>query len=168
MKRLLIAAALAAFPAVAQAGVGLTWQAGGTFTSPNGHYIPPFGLPTLDFHLQGGTVIQLNALDLVYGLPRKAVDVGGDFFVTTRRLKVNEDIGGVIQPGGRLEIATDTSFSAVAGSALFQLRMGAQTAKGMGFGIYVVPGLGAALGQDGEADLDVSGALQISTWMNKD
>ena len=176
MKRLLVAAALAVVPAAAHAGMGLTWQAGGTFNSPNGHYINVFGLPTLDFHQQGGMVIQVNAMDLIYGLATKtldangdtsrAVDLAGGVYFTTRRYKVSEDIGGVIQPGARLEVQTNTGFDPLAVTAQAQVRMGAQAQKGMGFGIYVVPGIGAGLGQDGEADLIMSAGLQISTWLN--
>ena len=56
------------------------------------------------------------------------------------------------------------------------MRMGAQAAKGMGFGIYVVPELGVSLANgdaadavrpDGTMELEVGGQLQISTWLAK-
>ena len=46
------------------------------------------------------------------------------------------------------------------------VRMGAQTQKGAGFGIYVVPGFGVGLVGD-ETDFIASGQLQVSAWTNK-
>jgi len=168
MKRFLAALALAVVPSIAQAGVGLTW-----YTGPSGGtkavYGDPMYLPTIDIHSQK-LLIQLHALDLVAYLPAKYIALGGDVFVTTRHLKVNEDIGGVIATGGSLDLFTDTGFDAFDVGAQFKVRMGAQTQKGMGFGIYVVPGLGVgAVSSGGNSSMDIlaSGQLQVSVWTNK-
>lgn len=165
MKRFLVAAVLALLPAAAHAGVGVTW-----FTGAEGGakslIVDQSLLPTVDFHVQN-YVIQVHALDLVRCGVGQALCLGGDFFATTRKLKVNDDIGGVIQPGGSLDIYSPTfDFDFVSLDAIAKVRMGAQTQKGMGFGIYVVPGLGIGMA-GGEFDIAYSGQLQISTWTNK-
>lgn len=168
MKRTLAAAALALLPSIAQAGVGLTWYTGPS-VGTRGYWADPVYLPTIDIHNQK-MLVQLHALDLVAGLPAKEIVLGGDLFMTTRHLKVNEDIGGVIAPGGGLDFAADTGFDVFDFDAQFKVRMGAQTQKGMGFGIYVVPGLGiGAVSAAGNTEFDVvaSGELQISVWTNK-
>ena len=164
MKRFLAAVALAVLPSLAHAGVGLTWYTGPSFGS-KGIWSNPMSLPTIDIHNEQ-MLIQLHALDLVAWLPAKEIALGGDMFMTTRHLKVNEDIGGVIAPGGGLDILTDTGFNAFYVDGQAKLRMGAQTQKGMGFGIYVVPGIGLGMG-GGELDFLYSGQLQISIWTNK-
>ena len=70
----------------------------------------------------------------------------------------------MIQPGGRLEVQTNTSFDPLAVTAQAQVRMGAQTQKGMGFGIYVVPQLGVST-IPGEFRVTYGGGFQISAWL---
>ncbi len=164
MKRFLLALALAVLPSAAQAGVGVTWFTGAD-GGAKGFFTSGSSLPTLDFHMEK-YVIQVHALDLVRGVIGEQLYLGGDFYMTTRRLKVNEDIGGVIQPGGSLDIATNFDFDPLNLGVMGKVRMGAQTQKGMGFGIYVVPGIGFGLAGD-ETDVLFSGQLQISTWTNK-
>lgn len=164
MMRTLLAAALAVLPSVAQAGVGVTWFTGFD-GGAKGYFASGSALPTVDYHTEG-MVIQVHALDLVRGVIGEQVYLGGDFYMTTRRLKVNEDIGGVIQPGGSLDIATNFDFDPLNLGVMGKVRLGAQTQKGMGFGIYVVPGIGFGLAGE-ETDVLFSGQLQISTWANK-
>lgn len=164
MKRLLIAALAAFVPAVANAGVGLTWFTGSEFGAKS-YYASPMGLPTIDIHNKE-FVVQLHALDLVHGIVNEQLYLGANGYMTTRRMKVNEDIGGVIAPGASLDIVTNFDFDPLNLAAQGLVRMGAQTQKGMGFGIYVVPGLGIAMA-GGEFDVVMSGQLQISTWTNK-
>ena len=165
MKRFLIAGALAVLPATASAGVGVTWSAGSEYGA-KGYYTSAFNLPTIDYH-QDKFVIQVHALDLVEGLVTDNLQFGLNGYMTTRRAKVNEDVGGVIQPGLSLDIyAPGFDFSNGLIGFQAQVRMGAQTQKGTGFGIYVVPGLGVGMA-GGEADVMVSGMLQVSAWTNK-
>lgn len=165
MKRFLMAAALAALPTAAQAGVGVTWFTGYDGGS-KGFFTSGSALPTVDFHMNE-YIIQVHALDLVRCGLTESLCLGGDFYMTTRRMKVNEDIGGVIQPGASLDIYSPTfDMDPLSVGAMGKVRMGAQTQKGMGFGIYVVPGIGLGMG-GGELDFLYSGQLQISTWTNK-
>ena len=170
MKRLLFAALLTLLPAVAQAGVGTIWYTGGALNS-HGYYSSVSWLPTLDFHNKD-MLVQLNAADLLFGLPAKSVNLAGDVFATSRNMKVSDEVDGVFQYGGRLELETKTSFKTVNGALLGEVRIGAQTVKGMGVGIYVVPGLGLAYGTarsgNQKVDLAMSGQLQISAWFRKD
>ena len=165
MKRFLIAGALAVLPATASAGVGVTWSAGSEYGA-KGYYTSAFNLPTIDYH-QDKFVIQVHAIDLVEGLVTDNLQFGLNGYMTTRRAKVNEDVGGVVQAGGGLAIyAGDFDFDYLAWDVQLKARLGAQTQKGAGFGIYVVPGLGVGMA-GGEADVMVSGMLQVSAWTNK-
>ena len=163
MLRFALAGLLAALPAAAHAGIGTTYSLGSEY-STRGLYFSPMWLPTLDI-VNEGMVIQLHALDLLSGLTNEAVVLGGNIHFTTLRKNINESIGGVVQPGGSLDIVTDFDFDPLYLSALGLVRMGAQSQKGMGFGIYVVPGAGIVLA-DGDLELGVSGTLQVSAWMN--
>lgn len=165
MKRYLLAAALAVLPSVAQAGMGFTWYTGVNGSGAKGFFASPTVLPTLDIHNEKWTY-QLHALDLVRGLVAEQLYLAGDVFMTTRRMKVNEDIGGVIQPGGSLDIATNFDFEPVNLGLQGKVRMGAQTQKGMGFGVYVVPGVGVGMASQ-EIDFLFSGTLEVSVWSNK-
>lgn len=165
MKRFLIAAVLAAVPATASAGVGLTWSAY-TLENAKGYYSSPFALPTVDYR-QDKFVLQIKAVDLVQGVVAGNLELGLAGFMTTRHAKVNEDIGGVIQPGLSLEVyAPDFDFDYKQIGFQGHVRMGAQTQKGAGFGIYVVPGFGVGLVGD-EMDIIASGQLQVAAWTNK-
>ena len=168
MMRFLMTLALAAVPMIAQAGVGSTYGFGGNTSG-----VGP-GLPSLDFNNQG-LVVQIHALDLIYhGANGSGSGDKGDLllsanvFKTVQKGKVNEDIGGVVQAGGGLAISMpefDSDF--VAWDVQLKARLGAQTQKGAGFGIYVVPGLGATNGVTGDPSIAASGMVQFSAWMNK-
>lgn len=160
MKRFLMTLALAAFPMIAQAGVGSTYGFGGNLSG-----VGP-ALPSLDFNQQG-LVVQIHALDLVYYGANGDLLLSGNVFKTMQKAKVNEDIGGVVQGGGGLAVyMPDFDSDYLAWDVQLKARLGAQTQKGAGFGIYVVPGLGATNGITGDVGVSASGMVQFSAWMN--
>ena len=73
-----------------------------------------------------------------------------------------------VQAGGGLAVyAPDFDFDYLGWDVQLKARLGAQTQKGAGFGIYVVPGLGATNGITGDPSIAASGMVQFSAWMNK-
>jgi hypothetical protein len=147
------------------------------------------GLPTFDIKTDGWT-LQFDALETIASLTRKEFTNDGDeamglhfgagVYKTTVKKDVKGDkdggnIQGVIQPGGQLTLDTNSGFSHLNGAVLAGVRIGAQAAKGMGFGMYVVPQLGLASVRDLTPDstdptnstigLAVGGQLQVSVWM---
>lgn len=163
MKRALVALALAAAPSLAHAGWGFSYAQGPEF-STRGYYVSPMALPTFDIHLEGAA-IQINALDLVSGLTREEVILGGNVYVQALKKKVTEDVAGVVDAGGSLDLVTNFDFDPLYVALLGQMRLGAQAQKGVGAGLYVIPGLGVAMAA-GELELAVGGQLQFSVWVN--
>lgn len=161
MKRYLIAGALAALPLVAEAGVGSTYGFGGTTSG-----VAP-SLPSIDWNAQG-VIGQLHLLDLIVYGANDELKLSGNVFKTMQRAKVNEDIGGVVQLGGGLVLdAPGFDFDYLAWDVQVKARLGAQTQKGAGFGIYVVPGIGVTNSVTGDPTVCGSGMVQFSAWMNK-
>lgn len=199
MKKLAIAAIACAMPLTATAkGWGFTHHNATGYSTFGqlddndnvvGEGMPAYysgfhGLPSLDIR-QGGWVFQLDVLNLVHGVLSNETDAEGDAakslhlgvngYKTTQKHPIREDgLGGVIQPGFSLDIDSNSAFDPLRFDAQAQMRLGARTQQpdGMGVGIYVVPGVGIANGEDWtEADEDkmfvsVSGSLQISVWRN--
>lgn len=169
MKRFLAALSLLALPMTASAGVGFTAHQTMTYSS-RGFYYSPFNLPSLDITNQG-LVIQIHALDLIEALTYENLDVGVALYKTTNNGAVNDNWKGVFQPGGTLEVSTDFNFDAPNAALLFEPRLGFQKADAFGFGLYIVPGIGAGLASDpltgdSEFELMVSGGVQLAGWMN--
>lgn len=162
MKRFLMAGALAALPLVAEAGVGSTYGFGGNLSG-----VGP-SLPSIDWNAQG-VIGQVHLLDLIVFGANNELLLSGNVFKTMQRAKVNEDIGGVVQLGGGLVLdAPDFNFDALGWDVQVKGRLGAQTQKGAGFGIYVVPGIGVTNNTlDGDPAVTGSGMVQFSAWMNK-
>lgn len=146
-------------------------------------------LPLLDIKT-GGWTIQIDALETVASITRKEFTDDGDevmglHFGTgvyknaiVKDIKGDKDGGnivGVVAPGGQLTLDTNTGFDHMNAALMGGLRMGAQAAKGMGFGMYVVPQIGFAntrkLGGDSpdasedSIGLAVGGQFQVSVWV---
>lgn len=163
MKRAIVALALAAAPSLAHAGWGFSYAQGSEF-STRGYYVSPMVLPTFDIHADS-LAVQINALDLISGVTREQVVVGGNVYVQAMKKKVSEEIAGVVDAGGSLDLVTNFDFDPVNVALLGQMRLGAQSQKGVGAGLYVIPGLGVAMAA-GELELAVGGQLQFSVWVN--
>lgn len=164
MKRTLASLALLAAPMTASAGIGFTAHVESEY-STRGFYFSPMNLPTLDI-TNDGLVIQLNALDLVEALTYEQVDLGVNVYKTVKAGPVNDNWKGVMQAGGSLDFVGSPGFSfdPMNLALLGQARMGIQKADAFGFGVYVVPGLGAGYVAD-EVELMVSGGIQVAAWM---
>ena len=163
MKRTLFSLALLALPMTASAGVGFTAHQTATYSS-RGYYFSPMNLPSIDI-INDGLVIQLQALDLVEGLTYENIELGASVYKTAKAGPVTGDWKGVMQPGGTLEFQTNFDFDPINIAVLFEPRMGFQKAEDFGFGLYVVPGIGAAYAAE-EVELMVSGGIQVTAWMN--
>jgi hypothetical protein len=189
MKKTLICALAALFPATALAdGIGMTAHMG-VNESANAYYSSPFQkFASIDFRA-AGLVVQADLLETLHSFARKEIDADGDdanaihlgvgIYKTSDKDPISKKTGmrGVIQPGGYLAIDTNTGTDPM--YALFQggLRMGAQQYEkgGMGIGIYINPVVGFAKtyapddnGEvDDKFDLAVGSYLQISTWKQK-
>jgi hypothetical protein len=185
---LTLAAAAAALSTPAQAaGLGFTAQTDTNYET-RGFYTTTgagiFNLPSVDIRTKGW-IIQVDALETLASITRKEVNKDGDEtnglhlgvagYTTNIKKDVKDGIEGVVQPGAKLLLDTNTSFGPAYWSLLGSVRMGAQASKKMGFGMYVVPHLGIAgtpdLRPDGDPTentigLAVGGQLQISAWLN--
>lgn len=175
MKRFLIAALATFIPLSAQAGFGVTHYSSIEHSTKSFYFSSNHQLPSLDYK-SGPLVIQVDALELVESLAQEdMLRLGFNIYQTTTKKKITEEFSGVIQLGGSVDYdqqSDDLSYINVLGA----MRMGAQAAKGMGFGIYVVPEIGVSLANgdaadavrpDGSMELEVGGQLQISTWLAK-
>lgn len=183
MKKIAIAALACAMPLTASAkGWGFTSHSNNSY-SGNGYYGSQFhDLPSLDIR-QAGWVIQIDALDLLHGFMTETFDADGDeardfhfginAYKTVQKHPIKDDgLGGVMQPGVSLDLDTNTGTDPMQADLQFQMRLGAraQSAGGMGVGIYVVPGIGVAKTYDAVGDdafaPTFSGNLQIGVWRN--
>jgi len=163
MKKLFVLLGLAlAASAPAHAGFGMTAAMGST----NDGAALGILAPTLDYRA-GGVLVQAHLLDLIGELPNKNLDIGFDVSGIALKRKVGADIEGVFMPGGSVTIHSDTGFSSVGWQVLAQTRMGAEIKQGMGFGVYVVPVIGASNLLTGDVGLAYGGTLQVSAWFKK-
>ena len=175
MTRFLIAALATIIPMTAQAGFGVTHHSSIEHSTKTGYFSSNHVLPSIDYK-SGPLVVQVDALELIESLGQEdMLRLGINVYQTTIKKKVNENFGGVVQFGGSIDFDQqnqDLKYINVLGA----MRMGAQAAKGMGFGIYVVPEIGVSIANgdaadairpDGTMELEVGGQLQISTWLAK-
>ncbi|MDG1478960.1 MAG: hypothetical protein P8R54_05180 [Myxococcota bacterium] len=173
MKRFLIAALATVIPLSAQAGFGVTHHS--SIETTKSYFSPNHLLPSIDYK-SGPLVVQVDALELIESLGQEdQLRLGFNVYQTSIKKKVTEEFGGVVQFGGSLDFdqqSQDLSYINV----MAGMRMGAQAAKGMGFGIYVVPQIGLSVANGDAADvvrpdstmeLELGGQLQISTWLAK-
>lgn len=175
MKRLLAVALLAATPLTASAGFGTTATLGSIENSIGDsdtgiqYFSPQHRYPTLDYKA-GEFLLQIAALDLINSIGfDDNVLFGVNAYYQIQKGQVSEDVMGVVQIGGSLDYdqaGEDINFTTL----LLSGRMGAQSVKKMGFGIYVVPEIGVSLASedarpDGGMELAVGGQVQISTWI---
>lgn len=114
--------------------------------------------PSLDLVFDP-VVLQIHALELVDAAADGDLFVGANVYVSVHEAPVGGPFLGVVQPGASIDFWGDPGVLAIAG----ECRLGAQAVEGAGFGVYVVPSLGIAVG-DGDADLFGGGALQFSAW----
>jgi hypothetical protein len=162
----LAAATLLFSGADAQAAVGFTahqtWDYG-----THGFFSSPFTKPTLDY-MSEGLVVQGDVLELLSGASNSTLNLGVNIYKTVQKKKVTEDINGVLQPGAKINIVSGPDFDVGGGSLALigSARLGAQAAKGVGFGMYVVPDIGVAKTGD-EIELVVGGGVQVSAWLKK-
>ena len=173
MKRMIVVGLLAAAPMTAHAGLGFTATLGsienGIGNDDEGPvFSPQNAYPTIDYK-SGPSLVQINALDLINSFTAEDYLVlGGNYYYQTQRGKVSENIAGSFQLGGSLDYVQSNSDRTDI-TALFGVRMGAQSTKKMGFGIYVVPEIGLNLASgdlapDANIQLAVGGQVQVSTW----
>lgn len=164
MKKLLGWMALAALaaPTSALAGVGATAHlvsmSDGTAT-----------MPTLDYRAKGW-LVQVDVLDLVGDLPNKTVNLG--FGVSKNVMKkktddVGKQIEGVVMPGVAARVWSNTASETTVFNAVAQVRLGAEMKDDFGFGMYVVPMIGAGnvASPTGDLGLTWGGGLQVSAWI---
>lgn len=163
MKKLLSLLALSfAVSAPAHAGFGVTAYMGGT----NDAAALGVWAPSLDYRANGW-LVQLHALDLIGELPNENLDFGFDVSAIVAKRKVGADIEGVVMPGVTFNLHSDFGFDSPGWQASVMTRMGAEIKQGMGFGIYVVPQIGASNLITGDVGLSYGGSVQISTWFKK-
>ncbi|MDP2315993.1 MAG: hypothetical protein Q8P41_24060 [Pseudomonadota bacterium] len=163
MKKFLALLGLALASATpAHAGFGMTAYMGGT----NDGAALGIQAPTLDYRASG-VLVQVHLLDLIGELPNKYLDLGVDVSGIAMKRKVAADVEGVLMPGGSVTLHADTGFDSVGWQALAQLRMGAEMKQGMGFGMYIVPVIGASNLLTGKVGLAYGGTLQVSAWFKK-
>lgn len=164
MKKLIVLLALAlATTAPAHAGFGMTAAMGATNDGASLGVMAP----SLDYR-EKGILVQVHLLDLIGELPNKTLDIGIDVSGIAMKRKVAAEVEGVLMPGGSVTIHSDTGFSSAVGwQALAQLRMGAEMKQGMGFGMYIVPVIGASNLLTGKVGLAYGGTLQVSAWFKK-
>jgi hypothetical protein len=163
MKKLVVLLGLAlAASAPAHAGFGMTAAMGST----NDGAALGILAPTLDYRASG-ILVQVHLLDLIGELPNKNLDIGLDVSGIALKRKIGPDVEGVFMPGGSVTIHSDTGFDSVGWQVLAQTRMGAEIKQGMGFGVYVVPVIGASNLLTGDVGLAYGGTLQVSAWFKK-
>jgi hypothetical protein len=171
MKRAVFVFAALLLPQVALAGgVGFTGSVGGggglasLFSATGGGAYPHLqsGYPTLDYH-SDKHLIQLDLLGLISSITiSDNIGVAANYYYQTYRGKVTEELRGTVAPGlgiGYYGVSGSTSVDGIV-----NLRMGVQTAKEMGVGLYVVPGIGVGSYAD-ELELVLGGSVQLSVWM---
>lgn len=163
MKKFMLLLGLALTAAApAHAGFGMTAAMGAT----NDGAALGIMAPSLDYRASG-ILVQVHLLDLIGELPNGFLDIGVDVSGVAMKRKVGPEVEGVLMPGGSVTIHADTGFNSVGWQALAQLRMGAEMKQGMGFGVYVVPVIGASNLATGNVGLAYGGTLQVSTWFKK-
>ena len=171
MKRILAVGLLAALPLTANAGFGVTGTLGSIENSINTDYFAgQHYYPTLDYK-QGPYLVQVAALDLINTMGADDEDYmlfGVNGYYQFGKGPVAPEVTGVRQIGASLDyhqVAEDVTFTTVMAS----FRMGAQSVKKMGVGIYVVPEIGVNLASEDareeSMELAVGGQVQLSVWM---
>ena len=164
-------------PSQAEAAWGFTAHQGVDIAAKQQQYMSPMEyLPTIDYKA-GKVLIQFDALETIASLGREdLMNFGLNGYYTVSKGEINSNFDGVLQMGASIDLQQDNTIEDAEHNniyALAQARMGAQSAKKFGIGIYVVPGIGIAnvpaLEQDGdeyemETELAVGTGLQISVW----
>ncbi len=115
--------------------------------------------PSLDLYFEP-VVLQIHVLETLDLAVDDTLFAGANVYVGVHEGDIGGGWQGVVQPGGSLDLFLDPVVMSLAG----ECRFGIQAANAMGFGIYVVPGLGVIAG-DGDGELYAGGALQISAWI---
>lgn len=179
MKKILglIALTAAMAPSAAFAGFGMTASLGGLSDGTS-------WAPSMDWRSRG-FVVNLNAVDLIGGVPDDRLNLGAGFSVIAMKREIAQEVEGTLMPGARIRYAgflgdtADALSTAKLQDSGFnvtgQLRMGMEMKKGMGFGVYVVPqlgvsnifGLGAVGANKAEMSLTYGGGLEVSAWFLK-
>ncbi len=164
MRRLTILCALLSLPGTAHAlGYGTSYGIGAE-VSGRGYYAAPFGTwPSLDLYLHSVT-LQLHPLELVHGIMQDDIQLGANAYFAGRSFATGTALEGVIMPGASFDLAADTDFDPLDLALMAEGRAGLQAADAMGFGIYLVPGLGIALA-DGDFELMLGGRVELAIWL---
>jgi hypothetical protein len=171
MKRILAVTVLAALPLTANAGFGVTAALGSVENSINtDHFVGQHFYPTFDYK-QGPYLLQFAVLDLINTIGQDDEDillVGANAYMKIGGGPVGPNVAGVQQLGVSLDYrqaGEDITFTTL----MLSGRMGAQTAKKMGIGIYVVPEIGINVASEDareeSLELAVGGQVQLSVWM---
>lgn len=169
----LLVAAMA--PSAAFAGFGATGALGGLSDGTA-------WAPSLDWRAKG-VYFNLQALDTIGGLTSDQLNLGAGFAIVAEKRQIAPEVEGVVMPGLRLRYygftgdtarALDTAKVASSGfNATAQLRIGMEMKKGMGFGVYVVPQIGASnlagtgtvAAKNQEFGLTYGGGVEVSAWL---
>ncbi|HHO53147.1 MAG TPA: hypothetical protein ENK18_20300 [Deltaproteobacteria bacterium] len=152
MQGMFIAMMLGSSPAQA-VGVGSSVGVGTTG--------PGLFLPSLDFHFDP-ILLQIHVMEFFNQIDdNDQLYLGANLYVDAHQADLKGPWSGVVQPGGGLDLYIDPTIMVLTG----ECRLGAQTAtEAGGLGVYVVPSLGIAFGDNIDGDLLAGGALQISAW----
>lgn len=168
--------AAASAPGAAFAGVGATAALGGLSDGTT-------WAPSIDYRSHG-MHFSLQAIDLIGALPDDQINLGAGFAINAVKRQVAPEVEGVVMPGIRLRYfaitgdpgdALDKAKMSTSGfHGVAEVRMGMEMKKGMGFGVYVVPQLGAStirdvgttLAKDSEIGLTYGGSVEVSAWLS--
>ena len=169
----LLAGAIA--PSTAFAGFGATANLGGLSDGTS-------WAPSLDYRAHG-LHFSLQAIDTIGGLTDDQLDLGAGFAMVAEKRMIAQEIEGVFMPGVRLryfgymgetgDAMTKAKIASSGFNVVAPFRMGMEMKKGMGFGVYVVPQLGASnlrdvaavASKDQEFGLTYGGAVEVSAWI---
>lgn len=154
MMWLVLASLLGTTSTAHAAGVGTSV---GVFARSTGGFVP-----SLDLHFEP-VLIQIHVGEFLRELSEEEVQLGANFYITAAEAGLPGSLTAVVQPGAGLDLFADPSVFRITG----ECRVGAQLASDRGgFGLYVVPAFGFALGEGApDNQFIVGGAVQISAWL---
>lgn len=120
-------------------------------------------LPSVDLYPSDSIIIQIHALDTFAQLfaDTDHLFLGANVAFTVVDAPAFGDFHGVVQPGGSLDFAVWDSDAFVTIGAI--ARIGVEGGSDFRLGVYAVPGIGFAAGDNGNAVV-WSGTLQASFW----
>lgn len=160
MKKLALLGLFAASPAYA-VGFGTTAGIGSGIALDNdAQFIgtEAFFLPSLDLRFDT-FLLRIHLLETLGSLANETVFIGVDGHVTLADYEVAGNWHGVLAPGAGIDLISDEFGVGITA----MLQMGIETEGDMGFGVYIVPAIGAGFGDS--TWLITAGTLQFSVWL---